>query len=174
MSGLYNEVNFEASKFEIQNTSMKKFIQLLMIFIFSNGCLNAQLTTRDFSKLQWLVGEWNRTNVKPGTSGIEKWVKNSDSELQGWGITIKGNDTVFTEKTKLIVKDNNIFYVADVTGNKGAVYFKLTSITEHSFTCENPEHDFPKQISYLNEGAHLKATISDNKKSIDYLFERKL
>ena len=128
----------------------------------------------DFKKLYWLVGEWNRTNVKAGASGLEKWIKNSEIELQGWGITMKGSDTAFIEKTKLIAKDNAIYYVADVPGNKELVYFKLTQVTDHSFTCENPQHDFPKKIVYTNEGSILKATISGNGKSINYLFERKL
>jgi hypothetical protein len=64
--------------------------------------------------------------------------------------------------------------VADVPENKEPVYFKLTTITDHSFTCENPQHDFPKTISYIKDGIKLKATISGNGKSIEYLFDRKL
>lgn len=151
---------------------MKKiFILLLILILFKNS--DAQVTAKDFPKLEWLIGKWSRTNTEVGTSGIEKWIKNSSDELQGWGISIKGKDTTFIEKTKLIVKDNGIYYVADVPENKRPVYFRLTTISDHSFTCENAQHDFPRKIVYTKEGTKLKATISGNGKSIEYLFERK-
>jgi hypothetical protein len=157
---------------ETELAEMKKFIFLLVVFpgIYNS---NAQVPAKDFSKLEWLIGEWNRTNAKEGTSGIEKWIKNSNTELQGWGISLKGSDTSFVEKTKLIIKDNSIYYVADVPENKQLVYFKLIAITNQSFICENLQHDFPKKVIYKREGPVLKATISGNGKSIDYLFERK-
>ncbi len=149
---------------------MKKFI--LFTIIFYSLKTSAQ-SVNDFEKLQWLVGEWNRTNITAGTSGLEKWVVNSPVELQGWGITMKGGDTTFVEKTKLLVKDGQIYYVADVPENKEPVYFKLVDIGQNAFTCENPEHDFPKKISYKKNGDTLKVIISGNNKSIDYFFERK-
>lgn len=150
---------------------MKKLFLLLTTAL----CLNharAQ-TEKEFGKLRWLVGEWNRTNISAGRTGVEKWVANSDKELQGWGITMKGSDTTLVENIKLVVKDGAIFYAADVPQNKGTVFFKVTQITENEFTCENPKHDFPKQIRYIKQGNQLKATISGNGKAIEYLFERK-
>ena len=150
---------------------MRKLI-LLAIILFSLKT-NAQADTA-FAKLQWLVGEWTLTNPKPGKSGLEKWIANSPTELQGWGITMKGNDTAFVEKTKLVIISNLIYYVADVPGNKEPVYFKLTSINDNEFIVENAAHDFPKKITYTRDGSKLKATISGDGKSIDYFFERKL
>ena len=93
--------------------------------------------------------------------------------MQGIGIAMKGRDTVFVEKFRLVIKGNNIFYVADVPGNKQPVDFKLTEISKKGFTCENPEHDFPKRIRYQKEDNTIKATISGNGKSVDYLFDKK-
>lgn len=149
---------------------MKKYF--LLVFLFSALTGVAQ-TSQDFKKLGWLVGEWDRTNVSKGNAGIEKWIANSAFELQGWGITMKESDTAFVEKTKLIVRNDTIYYVADVPGNKQPVYFKITAITESSFTCENSKHDFPKKITYTKNGNKLKATISGGNKSIDYLFDKK-
>jgi hypothetical protein len=39
-------------------------------------------------------------------------------------------------KFKLVIKDNNIYYVADVPENKQPVDFKLIEISEMAFTCE--------------------------------------
>lgn len=110
--------------------------------------------------------------IKPGQSGSERWTKISGTELSGLGLTMKGPDTVSFEKLKLIVKDEDVFYLADLPENKGRVYFRLTEISETSFTCENAEHDFPKKITYQKDGERLKATISGNGRSINYFFEK--
>ena len=153
---------------------MKKLL-ILSLVIFNTAFSIAQTSPEEnFKKLQWLAGEWNRTNTKPGKSGVEKWVLKAATELQGWGISMRGTDTAFVEKLKMIIKDNNIYYVADVPGNKEPTLFKLTKITDNEFVCENPEHNFPKQITYVRDGDKMKATISGNGKSFDYLFEKKL
>ena len=128
--------------------------------------------TNDLSKLDWLVGTWTRTNAKPGRSGAEVWAKKSATEITGRGISMKGTDTTFVEKLKIIVKDGKVFYVADVPQNKTETLFEFTELTNKSFVCENPKHDFPKKISYVLEGDNLKATISGDGKTMDYIFRR--
>jgi hypothetical protein len=158
----------------IKKEKMKKLLLLattLLIIEGINNTLVAQQVNKDFQKLDWLEGTWTRTNVKPGRSAKEIWQKISATEWHGLGISMKGTDTSFVEKLKLLIKDNTIFYVADIVENKEPVYFKLTSITDNSFTCENPQHDFPKKIIYQKEGDKVKATISGDGKSFDYLFE---
>jgi len=147
-------------------------ILLFLVFSPSQAQSNSD-ASHNFSKLTWLTGTWNRTNTKPGRAAHERWEKNGNNEMQGWGVNLREKDTLFVEKLKLVVKDNNIYYVADVPENKQPVYFRLTEITDQGFVCENPDHDFPKKIAYALDGDKLKATISGNGKSIDYLFERK-
>jgi hypothetical protein len=150
------------------------FIFILSAFFFNVfGQQTSNETKENFKKLNWLIGTWNRTNVKPGKSGVEQWKQTNPHELRGIGANLQGTDTLFVEKLRIIIKDNNIAYVADVPENQKPVYFKLTEITESSFVCENPEHDFPKKISYQLDGKKLKAQISGNGKAIDYLFERR-
>lgn len=129
-------------------------------------------TVTNFKKLEWLVGTWSRTNIKPGKSSHERWQKTNEFELHGIGVTMQGKDTTFVEKITILIKDSNIYYVADVPENEKPVYFKLTEISTTGFTCENPEHDFPKKISYQLNGIDLKAQISGDGKSIDYLFKK--
>jgi len=155
---------------------MKKIILLTAVFVsieMMYSDLLAQQVKEDFKKLDWLEGTWIRTNVKPGRTPHEKWQKISSTEWQGLGVNMKGSDTAFVEKLKVVIKDDNIYYVADIVENKEPVYFKFTAITDHGFVCENPQHDFPKKISYQKEGNRIKATISGDGKSIDYLFEKK-
>ncbi len=153
---------------------MKKiFLSAITIIYFGNSYCQTSNVNDDFKKLDWLLGTWIRTNANPGRNSNERWIKLSSRELQGFGLTMKGQDTALLEKLKLIIKENAIYYVADVPENKQLVYFKLTEISENAFSCENPEHDFPKRISYQKDGDKLKATISGNGKSVDYFFERK-
>ena len=154
---------------------MKQAIAILAFLLVSFLECKSQTipVAGDFKKLQWLEGTWTRTNAKPGRSDHERWVKNSESEWRGWGVAMSGQDTLFVEKLKLVIRDNTINYVADVPENKAPVYFKFTELTGDRFTCENPQHDFPKKISYERTGNKLKAVVSGDGKSIEYLFEKK-
>src|SRR6478736_4952958 len=147
-----------------------KYIVFLLISFCGYSAIAQSVTENDFSKLLWLEGQWKRTNSKTGRTATESWKKAGTNELVGIGISLKGRDTVFAEKLKILVKDNSIYYVADVTENKAPVYFKFTELTNDGFVCENPDHDFPKKISYKREGKTVKATTSGDGKSIDFLF----
>ena len=151
--------------------TMKKTILILLLSyaLTSNGQSPAAVLA-DFKKLNWLEGTWHRTNTKTGKNAHERWVQTSDTQWNGWGVSMTGSDTVFTEKLKVVLKDGGIYYVADVPDNKELVYFKFTELTEDSFICENPQHDFPKKIAYQRDGNKMKATISGDGKIIDYFF----
>jgi hypothetical protein len=155
---------------------MKNFyLIVIIVFLYDTawGQSSSKNAETDFEKLSWLEGTWTRTNAKPGRSGVEEWKRVGDNELVGLGIALKGHDTTFVEKIRLVIKDNQIFYAADVPENKSVVYFKITELTANSFVCENPDHDFPKKIAYTREGKKLTAIISGDGKSIPYTFERK-
>jgi Domain of unknown function (DUF6265) len=143
----------------------------LTILLFAISLTSAYAQT-DLKNLEWLTGKWTRTNAKPGRSGFEIWQKTSTTEMNGRGINLKGTDTTFVEKLKIIVKENAVFYVADVPQNKEPVLFKATSLTASSIVFENTQHDFPKKIAYEFDGQKLKATISGDGKAIDYWFEK--
>jgi hypothetical protein len=152
-------------------------ILLYILLVNTPIVLNAQQNSRDveaqFKSLSWLKGNWDRTNPVPGSTASEKWEQSSSYELKGLGITLKGADTVFIEKIKLQIRDNDIFYVADVPENKAAIYFKLIATTPRGFICINPQHDFPKRIEYLLNGRKLTVVISGDGKSQEYLFEKR-
>ena len=147
-------------------------MKTLIIFLISFWSFSTYAQTH-LKKLDWLTGEWIRTNAKPGRSGIEIWKRTSDNEMAGRGINLKGIDTTFVEKLRIIVKDNAIYYVADVPQNKEPVLFKLTTQSETKLVFENPQHDFPKVITYEVLDKKLKAVISGDGKAIEYWFERK-
>ncbi len=131
------------------------------------------IASTNIKKLNWLEGTWERTNVKPGTYAHERWEKTSTSSWEGLGVAMQGNDTTFIEKLRIIKKDSSIYYEADVPENTRQVLFQFTKLDKGGFTCENPEHDFPKKIRYLREKDKLIVQISGDGKSIDFLFIRK-
>ena len=154
---------------------MKLVIAVAIILFGLNVCGQSpqKINPADAIKsLEWLTGKWNRTNMKPGRHGYEIWQSVPGIELKGWGVIMKGKDTLFLEKFQLLVKDNVVYYEADVKENPAPVYFRLTAVNADGFICENPEHDFPKKIEYKREGNKLKAIISGNGKSIEYNFTK--
>ncbi len=135
------------------------------------SCTIEKSTDKDVEKLDWLMGNWNRIRVKEGRSAFERWEKITNHELIGLGVYMNGLDTVFTEKLRIIVKDGDLYYVADVIENPEPVYFKFTQLTSNGFVCENPDHDFPKKIEYAMKGDTLIATTSgdDNELIFEFL-----
>jgi hypothetical protein len=149
---------------------MKKLLLITFCTLLAAITYAQKGASAQFKKLHWLTGRWESTNNKPGQSGSETWTAVSAGKMSGFAATLKGKDTVFVERSTLEIKGNDIFYNALVSGSAKAVPFKLTSVTDDSFTCENPQHDFPKKITYKLTGNRIYATISGDGKSIPYNF----
>jgi len=160
---------------EIPNYIYRKLNGMrLIVFLtalLASGNLHAQKEA-DLKNMEWLLGNWTRTNAQPGRSGVEVWQKLGPAEWKGRGISLRGADTTFVEKLKIVVEKGELFYVSDVPENPQPVYFKITQVTATGFVCENPAHDFPKKIEYWLQGENLKATISGDGKGVEYLFVR--
>lgn len=148
----------------------RKLLLIIPILLLISAAYGQETNKQKFKKLEWLAGKWTRTNPDAGQSGYETWTKVSDLKLSGKGVTLKGKKTVFLENLEFIVKGNDIFYTVMVNGEKQPIFFKLTALSADGFTCENPQHDFPKKITYKREGKHIKAVISGNGQSVDYNF----
>jgi len=143
----------------------KKYLVLIVIALCS--CNKIQETQFD-----WLLGNWERTNDSEGNKTYEYWAKKSDTEYIGFGCTLKNKDTVFKETIRLIKeKEQWIFKVIGV--NESPTLFPISSLTKTSFTCKNPENEFPKQIVYSLEEGYLKAVISSNDILVPFLFKKK-
>lgn len=129
-------------------------------------------STPDLGALEWLLGRWTRTNGKAAQSGTENWIKMSPVEFSGTGITMQGIDTVFSESLKIIIQEDQVFYVADVAENKASIYFRVSEIMDNGFVCENAAHDFPKKIIYRLTENRLSVTVSGDGKSFDLIFTK--
>ncbi len=162
----------------LQKTMKRVLLGLLLLSTFQL-CAIAQSnieapTKKDFKQLKWISGQWSRTNVREGQTANETWTKVSEYLYEGIGVSMKGSDTTFVEKLRIELKDNAIFYVADVRENASPTYFKITQLSETGFTSENPEHDFPKVIDYQLKHKTLTVIISDgDQKKMGFIFEKK-
>ena len=148
---------------------MKYLISLVVAIIALINDASLAQTKNELSEFQWLVGTWERINTKPGTTSSETW-QQDENKLTGIGLTLQNSDTTFVENLRIIIKDDKIYYVAEVSHNDEPTYFEITSQSPSGFTCENPKHDFPKLIEYVRNGNAITVTISGDGKSILFNF----
>ncbi|WP_075344573.1 DUF6265 family protein [Tenacibaculum agarivorans] len=122
---------------------------------------------KEIQNPKFLIGKWKRVNDEPSKSTYEFWNEN----YSGLGFTLQNKDTVFREDLS-IVSINGVkqFQVTGV--NENPTLFKITELSNTSFTCENPDNDFPKKITYWLEEEKLHAKVANDEFAIDFEFER--
>ncbi len=129
----------------------KKLLFLLPFFIFL-GC-NPTDNHNIFSilepKLKLLEGQWMEMNQN---NYVETWkFGKGDTLLTGAGFSVRSGVFTRTEKLSIVKNDTSIYYLATVEGqNQGAtISFKLMNMSDSTLVFENPNHDFPQQITYI-------------------------
>lgn len=155
---------------------MKQSIKYLLIFLFlinSSGIMSQGKT--DMEKLLWIVDSW--VSADGESKQYEEWKIVDDNLIAGSSKTVKNGEVNFSEKLKIEKTTEGIFYIADVKHNQGPVKFKLIEVSDSIAVFENPEHDFPRKITYLLENGNLHAFIEgpgkdgQNKKIDFYLIK---
>lgn len=125
---------------------MKNALFAIAMALFLSFIVNKE---KNVSPFRWLEGSWTM-KVKRGTI-TETWQANNDSSLLGNSKmkTLAGEERIM-ENLELIYTAGNYYYVSTVSGqnNNQPVSFLITSHSEKSFVAENPEHDFPRRVSY--------------------------
>lgn len=116
--------------------------------------------------LHWLAGQWEGIQ----NSGVyhEEWELTYEDELKGRAYLIKKGEIINNEILIIHSDGGNVYYTADVSHNPKPVSFKLTYSGNNKFVFENPGHDFPQKITYVNNcDETLTATVEavDNEKS---------
>jgi Domain of unknown function (DUF6265) len=133
-------------------------------------CLSSAINTNaQISEFSWLIGTWQ----EKGKSNFEVWQWGND-ELKAESFEQKSDGTKrVMEKITLLKRGADYFFVPNVAHNGKPIEFKITSFGENGFISENPQHDFPKKITYkkISDG-EFHATIADDKKTISYFFEK--
>lgn len=75
-------VTLKENTMKIQQLTI--IISILFILSLSDVACVQESTAQKFKKLEWLAGNWQRTNSKPGQSGYESWSKVSATKLTEW------------------------------------------------------------------------------------------
>ena len=149
---------------------MKKNILIVLILVISTFQLRAQTAPDNMSSFKWLIGTWERQDMRQDRSAFESWEQVSETELKGIGVSLSGKDTTFVEHLRMLIRSDTVYYVADVAHNPAPVFFRVTQLSDEGFTAENPSHDFPKRIEYILEGKSMTAIVSGDGKSIPFRF----
>lgn len=129
-------------------------------------------TTEIAENMDWLVGEWKRTNDQPEKETFEIWAKINPNEYSGLGYTMQKEDTIFQEKMTLLKSEGKWHFVVKMPKEIESTEFQITELKDKEFTCENEANDFPKKIQYWMEGEKLNAKISNESMEIPFTFEK--
>ncbi len=127
------------------------FISILFVIaalVFVQCSYKKKEAVKTVKQFSWLNGSW----MMKDKDGIvtESWKQVNDSLLEGSSDFIKGDSIIPFEKIKLFRRSDDFYYEAKAAGqnNEQPVEFKLTSLSDTGFVAENPQHDFPKRITY--------------------------
>ncbi len=133
---------------------------LLSVSSFSPDMFGISVNMKSFN---WLQGSWQMQTRR----GIitEKWTVANDSTLAGESSMTRADGSVIPlEKIELSYRNGKYYYIPTVKNQNGEqpVEFTITSHSETGFVAENPQHDFPKRISYtLVNKDSIHAMIDD-------------
>jgi hypothetical protein len=132
---------------------------VLVIFCLLLLTTHASTQTTTLADLTWISGDWQ--TAPGGRAQIEEhWTLAAGASMMGMGRTVAGDKTVEFEYLRIEQRADGIYYVAHPKGRCPGTDFKLTRASATEAVFENPQHDFPKRITY-RKGADdsLTATI---------------
>lgn len=129
---------------------MKKelFIILFAALLLTSCGGNKKEKQETVDRFGWLNGSWA---MQEGDGTVtEQWKPVNDSLMEGSSDFIKGDSVIPFEKIRMFRRGNEFYYEARAAGqnNEKPVEFKLSSFSDSGFVAENPQHDFPKRITY--------------------------
>lgn len=128
------------------------FFLMLFVFIKGNKKKDIPLGNEPLMNLYWLVGDWKSVDEE-GSIIIEHWAINSQNELEGYGLHLNGNDTLFQEQLSIKNIHGALCYIVTIE-KSGPILFTLTQRKDDTWTFRNSRHDFPQRIIYTKQGAN--------------------
>ena len=136
---------------------------LILSLLLGTTALVAQTEQND---LAWMSGHW--CGGSTGNVIEEYWMPAHGGVLIGVSRTLKGARTAGFEYMRIENVAGVPTFIAQPNGVP-PTSFKRTAGGKDWVRFENPQHDFPKRIEYLRQGANLYAEVSDGKeKAISY------
>jgi hypothetical protein len=123
----------------------------------------------------FLAGSWELVN---GATRVEEsWTCPGPDSMYATGRTLANGKTTFFEFLRIEARKDGVFYVAQPKG-RPPTDFKLTRHEAGVLVFENPEHDFPKRITYTKSGsdglvARVEGDASSAEKAEEFRYTRK-
>ena len=149
---------------------IRSIITLIAVFVIAFACYQTSRNSTHaaatmiepgptISELAWISGDW-QTSAGGRLQIEEHWMAPAGGSMIGMGRTISGGHTIEFEYLRIEERDGQIYYVASPKGRCPGTDFKLTRLSGQEALFENPEHDFPKRITYRkNSDGSLTASI---------------
>lgn len=128
---------------------MKRIVLPALLFFAITAFVSKKRVDGKMDAFKWLLGTWAMESKNEVL--METWIITNDSTLSGESYKVKmGGNTENLEKVQLVYRGGNYYYIPKVSGqnNNKAVEFRISSYTPEEFVAENPQHDFPKRITY--------------------------
>jgi hypothetical protein len=152
---------------------LKRLTILATIFVLALT-IKAASQTPTLGDISWMAGDWQ--TAPGGKRQIEEhWTQVGGASMMGMGRTVAGDKTVEFEYLRIEQRADGIYYVAHPQGRCPGTDFKLTRASATEAVFENPQHDFPKRITY-RKGAEdsLTATVDggEGSKAITFSYRR--
>jgi len=111
--------------------------------------------------LDWMAGCWE--GEAGDTTFRECWMAPAGGLMPGVHRDVGAGGGVFFEFLRILEEDGAITYLAQPSGRAPATPFPLVESGSSHAVFENPDHDFPKRLSYRREGdtLHVSAEGGD-------------
>ena len=110
----------------------------------------------ELDDLQWLAGHW--TGTDGGVEMEELWTVPKGGMMLGIHRDVASSRPAFFEYLRIEEREHAVVYIASPRG-QGATEFVLTLINEQTAVFENPDHDFPRKITYRRMGIRLLVRV---------------
>lgn len=123
-------------------------------------------TLTSIRQINFPCGMW--TQSSPRNTITETWSIVSDVTLDGKSVVTSTKDSseIFSESLRILLMKGKVFYLAYVSHNPFPVPYELREFSEGKWVFQNPDHDFPKTITYTLRSSgtlHVVALGTDEK-----------
>ena len=120
--------------------------------------------------LSWLTGCWRMT--RGATVVEERWGDMQGGLMLGTGRTVRGGRAVEYEFTRITMSGDTLAFPASPSGQSPAT-FPAIALSADSAVFANPQHDFPKSVTYKRLNADsLHAWVEGNGRKFDFRYAR--
>ncbi len=144
-----------------------RYIVIALLVVAAPAAASAQAAS---TPLSWLTGCWRMT--RGGTVVEERWGDMQGGMMLGTGRTVRGGQAVEYEFTRITMSGDTLAFHALPSGQSPAT-FPAIALSADSAVFANPQHDFPKSVTYKRLSADsVHAWVEGNGRKFDFRYAR--